>query len=407
MAEPEVALVFTPEAWVEELHRHLTDHGGARVRQVVVEPDVALEEEYDVLVVELTAGRHSRTRSSPTSTRAGARCSASTTARSRRPRAPARGRRRRSVESDSRPARVRRRRSCTLAGAPRRAGSEPRRAERRAGTARTRRCRRRSPGRRSDRDRGAARGYASARALVDADDVAPVDRAAPRACRSSRTSAPRSTRSSTGAARSTTRSDAPTHVGVLRCSPASRTRRAWAQVRPGEVVRVVERLAATRRRRRRRRTRRARGRRHRAAWPARASRARSWSRPTWSSACAPPARSAWRASSRGSVDVRPLAPETPLVVVVNRAPAARFRRGELYDELTRSLPPCADRVRRRRPAGRPTRVGRRIGRAGPFTRGDRDVAPSRAHRRTVLAHDRAPARACERARDRAHATPTT
>jgi hypothetical protein len=51
MTEPEVAIVFTPEVWVEELHRHLTDHGGARIRQIVVEPDVALEEEYDVLVV--------------------------------------------------------------------------------------------------------------------------------------------------------------------------------------------------------------------------------------------------------------------------------------------------------------------------------------------------------------------
>lgn len=51
MSEPEVALIFTPEPWVEELHRHLTDHGGARVRQVVVEPGVALEEAYEVLVV--------------------------------------------------------------------------------------------------------------------------------------------------------------------------------------------------------------------------------------------------------------------------------------------------------------------------------------------------------------------
>ena len=51
MSEPEVALVFTPEPWVEEVHRHLTDHGGGRVRQVVVEPEVALEENYDVLVV--------------------------------------------------------------------------------------------------------------------------------------------------------------------------------------------------------------------------------------------------------------------------------------------------------------------------------------------------------------------
>ena len=49
--EPSVALVFSPESWVEELHRHLAHHGGARVRQIVVEPSVALEEEYDVLVV--------------------------------------------------------------------------------------------------------------------------------------------------------------------------------------------------------------------------------------------------------------------------------------------------------------------------------------------------------------------
>jgi MinD-like ATPase involved in chromosome partitioning or flagellar assembly len=49
--EPSVALVFSPEAWVEDLHRHLSHHGGARVRQIVVEPSVALEEQYDVLVV--------------------------------------------------------------------------------------------------------------------------------------------------------------------------------------------------------------------------------------------------------------------------------------------------------------------------------------------------------------------
>ena len=49
--EPSVALVFSPETWVEELHRHLSLHGGARVRQIVVEPSVALEEEYEILVV--------------------------------------------------------------------------------------------------------------------------------------------------------------------------------------------------------------------------------------------------------------------------------------------------------------------------------------------------------------------
>ena len=51
MPEPEVALVFSPEAWVEGLHRHLTDHGGARVRQVIVDPLLAFDEEYGTLVV--------------------------------------------------------------------------------------------------------------------------------------------------------------------------------------------------------------------------------------------------------------------------------------------------------------------------------------------------------------------
>lgn len=51
MREPEIALVFSPEVWVEELHRHFVDHGGVRVRQVLVDPSLALEEEYDALVV--------------------------------------------------------------------------------------------------------------------------------------------------------------------------------------------------------------------------------------------------------------------------------------------------------------------------------------------------------------------
>lgn len=51
IVEPTVALVFSPEQWVEDLHRHLAHHGGARVRQIVVEPAVALDEVYDALVV--------------------------------------------------------------------------------------------------------------------------------------------------------------------------------------------------------------------------------------------------------------------------------------------------------------------------------------------------------------------
>jgi MinD-like ATPase involved in chromosome partitioning or flagellar assembly len=50
MAEPEVALVFSAESWVEALHRYCSDHGGARVRQLLVDPVLALDEEYSTLV---------------------------------------------------------------------------------------------------------------------------------------------------------------------------------------------------------------------------------------------------------------------------------------------------------------------------------------------------------------------
>jgi MinD superfamily P-loop ATPase len=50
MAEPEVALVFSAEPWVEALHRYCSDHGGARVRQLLVDPVLALDEEYSTLV---------------------------------------------------------------------------------------------------------------------------------------------------------------------------------------------------------------------------------------------------------------------------------------------------------------------------------------------------------------------
>jgi CO dehydrogenase nickel-insertion accessory protein CooC1 len=48
--EPEIALVLSAEAWVDALHRHCADHGGARVRCLVLDPVVALDEEFDVLV---------------------------------------------------------------------------------------------------------------------------------------------------------------------------------------------------------------------------------------------------------------------------------------------------------------------------------------------------------------------
>lgn len=49
--EPEVAIVFTPEPWVGELHRFLADHGGARVREIIMDQRLALEDAYEVLVV--------------------------------------------------------------------------------------------------------------------------------------------------------------------------------------------------------------------------------------------------------------------------------------------------------------------------------------------------------------------
>ena len=51
MREVDIAIVFTPEPWVEHLHRRLTDHGGARVRHLIVDPAVALREPFETLVV--------------------------------------------------------------------------------------------------------------------------------------------------------------------------------------------------------------------------------------------------------------------------------------------------------------------------------------------------------------------
>lgn len=48
--EPEIALVLSADRWVDDLHRHCADHGGARVRSMVLDPAVALEAEFDVLV---------------------------------------------------------------------------------------------------------------------------------------------------------------------------------------------------------------------------------------------------------------------------------------------------------------------------------------------------------------------
>ena len=52
MAEAEVAIVVSPRNWAERLHRFLADHGGARVRARVIDAREALDDVYAVLVVE-------------------------------------------------------------------------------------------------------------------------------------------------------------------------------------------------------------------------------------------------------------------------------------------------------------------------------------------------------------------
>jgi MinD-like ATPase involved in chromosome partitioning or flagellar assembly len=45
-------MAATPREWGQALHRHITDHGGARLRGTVLHPDDALGEDYDVLVAD-------------------------------------------------------------------------------------------------------------------------------------------------------------------------------------------------------------------------------------------------------------------------------------------------------------------------------------------------------------------
>jgi MinD-like ATPase involved in chromosome partitioning or flagellar assembly len=52
VAEPELAVVYSPREWANRVVRHVTDHGGGRVRLRVVDRRVCLEEEFDVLIAE-------------------------------------------------------------------------------------------------------------------------------------------------------------------------------------------------------------------------------------------------------------------------------------------------------------------------------------------------------------------
>ncbi len=52
MREPEVAVVYSPREWAERLSRFVADHGGLRIRAKVLDREEALEQRYDVLVVD-------------------------------------------------------------------------------------------------------------------------------------------------------------------------------------------------------------------------------------------------------------------------------------------------------------------------------------------------------------------
>lgn len=52
MRESSIAIAASAREWALSLHRFVADHGGARVRVRVMHPEQALEESYDVLVVD-------------------------------------------------------------------------------------------------------------------------------------------------------------------------------------------------------------------------------------------------------------------------------------------------------------------------------------------------------------------
>ncbi|HEX2154831.1 MAG TPA: hypothetical protein VHL52_12745 [Acidimicrobiia bacterium] len=52
MAEVELALAASTRPWVDSLHRFLADHGGARVRTVLMGAEDALSESYDALIID-------------------------------------------------------------------------------------------------------------------------------------------------------------------------------------------------------------------------------------------------------------------------------------------------------------------------------------------------------------------
>ncbi|MYJ16027.1 MAG: hypothetical protein F4085_05805, partial [Acidimicrobiia bacterium] len=52
MRDVELALAVSTRGWSDQLHRFLVDHGGARVRLYVMQPQDAFSERFDVLLID-------------------------------------------------------------------------------------------------------------------------------------------------------------------------------------------------------------------------------------------------------------------------------------------------------------------------------------------------------------------
>ena len=382
MREPEVALAFTADVWVEELHRHLTDHGGARVRTLLVEPDGALDEAYDVLV----AGHRwpALTRALVADVRAHGRAVVGVHDREE----PASREHLIGlgvdalIESDAAP-------DAFVRAIVSVAGRREDQSQGRTPVAATRTGRLVSVGGPPGVGRteiaielALAIGRHTGVVLVDADDVAPAV-----AARLHLAIEPNLRAAIDAVEHGRGELDA-----CSICEPTSGLRvvtglpnaSAWAQVRPGEIVRVIDRIAdeadfvvvdgagmledVS-----------AGGSRGRFA----TARAMVGEADVVVAVCEPAPHAVARFLG-WAVAANSLAPDAAFVVVVNRAPTTRFRRGEVFEEITTSLP-LSDVVfvppdrRVVDAAWNGTAVAR-----GPFTRAVDEVA------RRVLARSRRP-----------------
>ena len=386
--EPEVALAFTPDPWVEDLHRHCSDHGGARIRAVVVDGAVALEESYDVLVAghrwlaltrAFVADTHARGRSilgiydreEPAGRKhlvalgvdavieSDAGCDGFVRAI-----VTIAGHRDERVVVPPSAADTRLGRLVTVGGPP--------------GTGRT--------------EIVVQLGIATARrshaVIVDADDVAPsVAQRLHLPIDPSVRSAIDAVEHGRGDLGACVLRDARFACGVVAGVPNPT---GWTQIRPGEIMRVVDRIADT-------------------ADVVIADGAGvledvggSHGRSRYATARAIVAGAdvivaVCDASPQGvarvlawTVEARMLAVDAPLVVVVNRAPASRFRRNELYDELIDAVGPSGVAfVPYDRRVGTAAWNGAPVG-TGPFTRavdhlaGILDTLPARTRQSAPL-----------------------